>query len=75
MGRVIHHDPPRHLTKIQAALIAGCHPNTIDRRIRAGLLKAQRTFGRWVIELADLDTFIEEEADRSRRENAKSYPA
>ena len=61
------------LTVLEAALVAGAHPSTIDNAIRRGALPVRWSFGRRLIRRADLDTWSR--ARETRRPIARAHVA
>lgn len=53
------------LTVLEAALVSGAHPSTIDNAIRKGVLPVRWSFGRRLIKRSDLDAWS------SARENRR----
>ena len=52
-------DVREYLTRREVAEFLGCSPDTVDRRIRSGALKALRDGGLVRISRADLDAYVQ----------------
>lgn len=61
------------LTVLEAALVAGAHPSTIDNAIRRGAIPVRWSYGRRLIRRADLDTWSRER--EVRRPQARTHGA
>ncbi len=55
------------LSPAKAAVIAGCHNDTIRRAIENGFLSAQRVGRSWIIKRSDLQAWIEAGKPNHRR--------